>query len=345
MSYEELPLPAHYYKSRIDQVYKVNYQNLAEEAISWRKEHQLDTEHMPGHRICLLLIDCQNTFCTPGFELFVAGRSGNAAVLDSARICEFVYKNLGLFSDIIASMDTHRALQIFHPIFLVDKNGDYPEPNTQISLDDIKSGRYMVNPDITDNFDGQSQKRLQDYLEHYVRQLEQSGRLQMMIWPYHAMLGGIGHALVSAIEEALFFFTMTRQRQPHIEIKGEIPMAENYSIFRPEVDRDENGQKIASENKTFFDRILGYDRILIAGQAKSHCVAWTVEDLLLEIQSRDPNLAEKVYLLEDCSSAVVIPNAVDFTEQAESAFERFAQAGMKLVKSTDPISSWPGMKF
>ncbi|MBD3382816.1 MAG: isochorismatase [candidate division Zixibacteria bacterium] len=345
MSYEELPLPAHYYKSRIDQVYKVNYQKLAEEAISWRKEHQLNAEYMPGHRICLLLIDCQNTFCTPGFELFVAGRSGNAAVLDSARICEFVYKNIGLFSDIIASMDTHRALQIFHPIFLVDKNGDYPEPNTQISLDDIKSGRYMVNPDITDNFDGQSQKRLQDYLEYYVRQLEQSGRLQLMIWPYHAMLGGIGHALVSAIEEALFFFTMTRQRQPHIEIKGEIPMAENYSIFRPEVDRDENGQKIASENKTFFDRILGYDRILIAGQAKSHCVAWTVEDLLLEIQSRDPNLAEKVYLLEDCSSAVVIPNAVDFTEQAESAFERFARAGMKLVKSTDPISSWPGMKF
>jgi nicotinamidase-related amidase len=56
-------------------------------------------------------------------------------------------------------------------------------------------------------------------------------------------------------------------------------------------------------------------------------------------------LAEKVYLLEDCSSPVVIPGVVDYTEEANAAFERFAKAGMYIVRSTDPISTWPGIDF
>ena len=75
--------------------------------------------------------------------------------------------------------------------------------------------------------------------------------------------------------------------------------------------------------------------MIIAGQAKSHCVAWTIDDLLTEIQSQDPPLARKIYLLEDCSSPVVVPGMIDFTEQADQAYQRFADAGMHLVKSTD----------
>ena len=36
-------------------------------------------------------------------------------------------------------------------------------------------------------------------------------------------------------------------------------------------------------------------------------------------------------------SPVVIPGIVDFTAQADDAFEKFAAAGMNLVKSTDAI--------
>jgi len=35
----------------------------------------------------------------------------------------------------------------------------------------------------------------------------------------------------------------------------------------------------------------------------------------------------------------------DFTAQAEAALARFANAGMHLVRSTDPIASWPGIKL
>jgi nicotinamidase-related amidase len=66
-------------------------------------------------------------------------------------------------------------------------------------------------------------------------------------------------------------------------------------------------------------------------------VAWTVSDLLEDIQAADAALAKKVYLLEDCSSAVVVPGVVDHTDAANAAFARFAKSGMQIVKSTDTI--------
>jgi len=55
-------------------------------------------------------------------------------------------------------------------------------------------------------------------------------------------------------------------------------------------------------------------------------------------------LVEKVYLLEDCTSPVVVPGVVDYTEKADTAFKRFEDAGMHVVRSTDPFETWPGIK-
>ena len=88
------------------------------------------------------------------------------------------------------------------------------------------------------------------------------------------------------------------------------------------------------------EKLLDFDAVLIAGQSKSHCVAWTIDDLLKEIRDKEEALAQKVYLLEDCTSPVVVPGVVDFTAEADAAFARFAEAGMHLVKSTEPMEEW-----
>jgi nicotinamidase-related amidase len=108
-------------------------------------------------------------------------------------------------------------------------------------------------------------------------------------------------------------------------------------VLRPEVTQDHNGNTIALENQELIQQLFSFDQLIIAGQAKSHCVAWTVDDFLSEIQQTDPSFAQKVYLLEDCTSPVVVPGGADFTEQANATFNRFQQAGMQLVQSTDPI--------
>jgi nicotinamidase-related amidase len=105
-----------------------------------------------------------------------------------------------------------------------------------------------------------------------------------------------------------------------------------------------DGKPIAARNEQFVQRLLDFDVVAIAGQAKSHCVAWTLHDLLTEVRVKDPKLAEKVYLLEDCTSPVVVPGGADFTEQADEAFQHFADAGMHVVRSTEPLEGWPGVR-
>ena len=337
-----LPLPPHFDPGKVGQVWRVPYQALAESASQWARQHHLQTAAEDRFRIALMAVDMQNTFCIPDFELFVAGRSGMGAVDDNRRLCEFIYRNLGVLTHIIPTMDTHQAMQIFHPIFLVDQQGEHPAPLSLVSYQDIQQGRWKFNPAIApllgiDAADGQ------EHLLHYTRALKEQGKYDLTIWPYHAMLGGIGHALVSSFEEAVFFHTIARQAQPGIEIKGQLVISESYSVIGPEGLEDSRGQQIAQKNPRFLHLLDEFDAVAIAGEAKSHCVAWTVDDLLTQIQAHNPLLARKVYLLGDCTSPVVVPVVVDYTESADEAFQRFAEAGMHIVRSTDPIAGWPGI--
>jgi nicotinamidase-related amidase len=336
-----LPLPPSFDPSRVADLRHVPYAELAREAEQWAGEHALQPAADDGFRLCLLAVDVQNTFCLPSFELFVSGRSGTGAVDDSRRLCEFVYRNLDVITHVIATLDTHQAFQIFHPVWLVDGNGDHPAPFTLISADDVESGRWAVNPVVAEIV-GRDLGYLERHLRHYTRTLEQGGKYNLTIWPFHALLGGAGHALVPAIEAAFFFHSVARRAQPRFEIKGQEPLTEHYSILGPEVRTGPDGDVIGEKNEPLIERLLEFDAVVIAGEAKSHCVAWTIADLV-EARGAERELAEKVYLLEDCTSPVVVPGAVDYTDEADAAFARFAEAGMHVVRSAEPIESWPGI--
>ncbi len=337
----ELPLPSHYTPDHVSAVWRVPYEARANDAVAWAREHKIQPASLDDFQIHLIAVDVQNTFCIPDFELFVAGRSGRGAVEDNQRLSEFIYRNLAYLTRITATLDTHQAVQIFHAQFLIDREGRHPAPYTNITREEIESGRWSFNPAVAESLgiDAGYGERL---LVHYASQLERTDKYALTIWPYHAMLGGIGHALVAAVEEAIFFHTIARGSQPDFVIKGKNPFTEHYSALGPEVLLGPDGEPIGTKDTSFIDFTRQADAIIIAGQAKSHCVAWTISDLLADIEKMDSNLAQKVYLLVDCTSPVVVPGA-DFTTQADAAFERFSAAGMHRVRSTDPLASWPGM--
>jgi len=330
-----LPLPSFFDAQRSASVYRVPYQQRADEARAWAETQRLRPAAQDEWRVALLLIDVQNTFCLPEFELFVGGRSGRGAVEDTARIASLLYRSLDRVTQVIATLDTHSAAQIFHPVFWLDAEGRHPAPHTVIRVDDVESGRYHVNPALAPLVSPRRDFDLALWGRRYARQLAEGGKYPLLIWPYHSMLGGIGHAMVSLVEEAVFFHSIARQSPTRLEIKGRHPLTENYSALRPEVGRDDLGQPLVPESRELVEHLLGFDEILVAGEARSHCVAWTVADLLAEIGARDAALARKVILLDDCASPVVVPGVVDFTDEAEAAYARFAAAGMRRVKSTD----------
>lgn len=342
---QELPIPDFFDTKSVEGVWRVPYGERFTDAIAWRKKHDVAASALDRYRIALMPIDVQNTFCQPDFELFVGGQSGRGAIDDNVRLCEFIYRNLSVITGIHPTMDTHTAAQIFHPYFWVNGSGEHPDPMTIIELDDIKEGRWAVNPAMGYAVYGTPRgfDEVRKNATHYAEQLTGDGKYPLMIWPFHSMLGGVGHALVSAVEEAIFFHNIARQAQTTHEIKGGNPLTENYSVLRPEVLESHNGKPIAQKNERFIKALLDYDLVIIAGQAKSHCVAWTIADLLDEIQARDPELAKKVYLVEDLTSSVVVPGGPDFTAAGDDAFKRFADAGMNVVLSTTQIADWPGV--
>jgi nicotinamidase-related amidase len=330
----DLPIPPHADAGRIGEVWRVDYEARFADATTWAEEHGLEPATADDTRVCLLVVDAQNTFCTPGFELFVAGRSGTGALEDSRRLCDFVYRCLGLITQTVVTLDTHQAFQIFHAPFLVDADGRHPAPFTLVTLADVAAGRWRVDPRAAATL-GLVQPDA--HLRTYVETLAEGGKYDLTIWPFHALLGGIGHALVSAVEEALFFHAVARRSQTRFEIKGGHPLTEHYSVLGPEVLRGASGEPLGTRNDALVEHLLGFDAVLVAGQAKSHCVAWTVADLLHDV----PEIAPRLYLLEDCSSPVVVPG-IDYTDDADAAFARFSELGAHVVRSTDPIASWPG---
>ncbi len=355
-------------KNAEDFSYNPNMALVQEAALAYARVNNLHPGTSDKIKLALLLIDAQRDFCHKEGTLYVGGRTGDGAIDDSKRIAEFIYNNVGIISKTIATLDTHFPWQIFFSNFFVNRKGEELQPHTLIDVA-VDNGRdILVNLDLAGNLlnsdilpnpkiAGEFKVNpawLHSQCLHYCKSLKDpnSGRSKytLYLWPLHCLIGSIGHTLVGVIDEARQFHSFARSSQPEIEIKGGNPLTENYSIVQPEVlTRFDNlNSPIAQRNVSFLKQLLNYDMVVIAGQASSHCVASSIDDILAEINAKDPSLAKKVYILRDCTSAVAVPDGnggffADFTDQAEAAFKRFADAGMNVVNSTDPISTWPGV--
>jgi len=343
---KQLPIPPHFdSKNAQEWGYRPDLGLLLSSAEKWRKEHGIQSAAKNARDVHLLLIDVQKDFSFPEGTLYVAGRSGTGAVDDSARIAEFMYRNLVKIKRITTTLDTHFSHQIFFPSFWLNQDGNHPDPHTIIVVDDIRNGKYRPDPAMAWWLCGGDYSWLLRQAEFYCSELEKAGKYELYLWPFHTILGTEGHALVGVIEEARMFHSFVRGVQSWGEVKGGNPLTENYSVLQPEVLARHDGKPLAQKNTRFIETLIKSDAVIIAGQADSHCVKSTIDDLLGEIQAQDPGLAKKVYIMIDCMSAVTVPDGsggfiADFTQQAEEAHQRFADAGMNLVKSTDPIEDW-----
>ena len=125
-------------------------------------------------------------------------------------------------------------------------------------------------------------------------------------------------------------------------MKGRSPVTENYSVLSPEVRRLQ-GRTVGVFNARLFDLLLSHDRVYVFGQAKSHCVLSTLRDLRRSAERRDPRLLERLFILEDAMSPVPappldpLPAALDFPRVADAGLREMAAAGMRLVRTGDPL--------
>ncbi len=316
-------------------------------AQDWRKRYHLSGRDRGDFDVELLLIDVQRDFCFPEGSLFVGGRSGSGATEDNRRLAEFMYRNISHIDDVMATQDSHIPFQIFFPSFWIDQNGEPIKPFTTITAETIKSGEARPNPDMAGMHLGQ-QEDMQKWAIKYCQQLEKNGKYKLCIWPFHCLKGSEGHAFAGVIEEAMLFHALVKSCQTEYLPKGDHPLTESYSVFRPEVDRNK-----VPDWRNFISIPPVGGVTIIAGQASSHCVKSSIDDIATQIQEQPKELWKadfnSIYILTDCMSAVTVPDGkggfvADYTAEAEAAQARWAELGMHLVKSTDPMESWPDMK-
>ncbi len=260
-----------------------------------------------NQRVFLLLIDVQVDFVHPDGALSVPG-----AVEDTRHIVEWIYKHVDRITTIGASLDSHYPIQIFHPAWWEDANGNHPDPFTAIASDDVKSGKWKP-------------LHMAEWSQTYTQRLEEQARKMLMIWPFHALIGTPGQDLVPALYEAIAYHTIARHSQPMLLTKGTIPETEHYSIMEPEV--KVLGHPNGDVNKTFMDKLGEYDLIYVTGQAKSHCVLETVSSM---IHYYPPEIVHKIRVLEDGMSSVAHPE-IDFDALANETFERFQDNGLTMT--------------
>lgn len=266
-------------------------------------------------QVHLLLVDMQVDFCHEQGSLYVPGALG-----DLRRVIEFIFRNAAAISQITCSLDSHLPNQIFSPVWWADAEGRHPAPFTIITAADVDAERWRPLSEP-------------EWSRYYVRELEVEAKKQLTIWPYHTLIGSNGHTLDGELWSAVAWHALARRVAPHWMIKGSEPRTEHYSIIQPEIHVP--GSPQGGKNQAALDMLAAADLVVIAGEASSHCVLETVEDLVNEFGGQ-PGMLEKFLVLQDCTSPVAHPE-IDFGALAEQRFAEFARQGLRLANSTDPL--------
>jgi len=262
--------------------------------------------------IHLLIIDPQQDFCNPKGSLFVPG-----ADEDAKRIGTMIDRLGKKLSQIHVTLDSHRTVDIAHPVFWVDSQGNRPNPFDLISEDDVKNGAWTTtNPAW--------KQRALDYVEA----LAANKRYPLCIWPPHCIIGSWGHGIHPAVSDALIKWETDYFRVVDYQPKGSNIMTEHYSAVKADVPDPQD--PTTQLNTELINTLQDADVILIAGQALSHCVANTIRDIGDEFG--DENI-KKFILLEDTSS-----NVPTFEQLGEDFVKDMTAKGMQINTSVDYLA-------
>ncbi len=281
-------------------------------------------------KIHLVIVDPQNDFMgnDDGLPYAVSLKDGTSltaslpvkgAVSDMRRLAKLIERIGPRLDDIHVTLDSHRVIDVAHGGMWVDGTGKHPAPFTLIRHDDIVNGIWQPrNPAY--------RKRMLDY----TKALESGGNYLLIIWPEHCLIGTWGHNVQIDLMKVLTRWERTELANVDYVVKGTNPFTEHYGALMAEVpDPDDPSTQL---NLDFIKILQDADIVAIAGEASSHCVKATVEQVANNIG--DEHL-KKIHLLTDCMSPVPsAPGTPDFPAIAESFLKEMAAKGMNLLKST-----------
>jgi len=288
----------------------------------------------------LLLIDVQKDF-HPGGSLAI-----DSADEDATRITEIIRHSIKnprspSITRLVATMDSHHRLHIAHPRFWNSgHDNEHPPPFTIISSNDIKRGiwkprsnlKLPVGNDLVkasymmkSKYDISENLNLVEYCIEYTRLLEEKGRFKLCIWPEHCLIGTNGHQMVDQVSEAMGDWSDVTGGSIEWVMKGENLLTEMYSALKAEIPI--NSQ--TDYNIRLLNSLSKSDRLLIVGQAMSHCVNYTTRDI---IERWPRSELHKICVITDCMSPVA-----SFEKEADEFLRFLKEKGVRTCLAADII--------
>ncbi|GMI24601.1 hypothetical protein TrRE_jg203 [Triparma retinervis] len=253
----------------------------------------------------LLLIDPQVDF-HPSGSLGIPSASK-----DANRLRSLLELHPSPFQKLFITLDSHHLLDIAHPGYWVDKNGSNPPPFTLITHADVSSGAWSPS-DPSDR----------TWSLSYTSSLESAGRFTLCIWPVHCLVGSPGHAVDALVLSGVnAWLSGGAGREVRWVLKGQNRRTEMYSCMRAEVTVE--GDPSTGFNEKLMEEIDDVDTLYVGGQARSHCVNFSVRDIL-------PRFKGKLKVLGDgCSD---VPG---FEEAGREFVEWVKENGGEVVQCKD----------
>jgi nicotinamidase-related amidase len=261
----------------------------------------------------LLIIDPQNDFCDiAGAALPVAGASQ-----DMDRLAGFIADHLASLDGITVTLDSHASVAVERTPFWMSASGDPVAPFTFITEADVVAGTWKPRNA------GHTPAVLA-----MLRQLAQRGRPGLVVWPVHCVTGTWGHNIHGAVAAQLQAWEMAHQTSVRKVLKGEYPLSEHFGVF--EADAPDAGVPSTLFNSALArDLTEGVSLLLLAGEASSHCVAASF-DQLTRYLDQQPGARPRIVVLSDCMSPVT-----GFEGLAEAFLQRAQAWGAQVMRSGD----------
>ncbi|AGF46566.1 nicotinamidase-like amidase [Candidatus Kinetoplastibacterium desouzaii TCC079E] len=268
--------------------------------------------------INLLIIDPQNDFC----DLSTINNNSikeypalpiKGADNDMQRLSAFIDKNIKHISNIAITLDTHHIIDISLISFWETYDGKELKPFTLINSESIKKNKIIPK---NHNF--------KQYAFNYIKNIEVLYKQGLIVWPIHCQIGSWGHNIHKDISKSCLKWEKTHIKNVEFFLKGLNPLTEQYSA----VELTNNKNQIIKNNK-ILSFIKNSDKLIIAGEASSHCVKKTIEDLIKYLQ---PNDLKKIIVLSDCMSPVY-----GFADNTNNFFLCIEKEGIQISQSNKNI--------
>lgn len=261
-------------------------------------------------KIHLVVIDPQVDFCDPKGALYVKG-----AEKDMERLSNLV-KRLGKkLDDIHVTLDSHHPIHIAHAMFWKNSAGAHPSNFTIISAQDVRDGTWTT-----------MKPGLFKWGKEYVETLEKNARYPLCIWPQHCLIGSVGQTVYPVLYSSLMEWCRNEYANIDFVTKGSNYKTEHYSAIVADVP-DPNDPS-TQMNVSFLNTINEADLVLLAGEARSHCLANTGRDACNYFS--DDSLVKKLVLLEDATSDVT-----GFENYGEQFVKEMKARGMQATTCKD----------